>query len=198
MRVAARFYAARGVASIATLSVQTLAIAICAGARSQGAATRATQPMARRESLLCAEARRSSAPVEQLDVGRVVKAHSDVRRDRAGSSPRPPPEDRGRACGSHGRVILFRGGEPQIEAEATISRAYVEVRLRHATVALPSFQSPCPHCDPDAQERNLGRRCGIGSVLRGCVVQRDGSGPCSALPLISRPSSSAHCISTTI
>ncbi|HWS69924.1 MAG TPA: AAA family ATPase [Steroidobacteraceae bacterium] len=136
--VAARFYAARGVESIAHAY-------LCSARRCYlrwGALGKVRQlerlnPWLAEESAASVLSATINAPVEQLDVGAVVKASQAMSGEielgkLTETLLRIAVEHAGAA---RGVLILFRGGEPQIEAEATISHGVVEVRLRHATVA---------------------------------------------------------------
>jgi PAS domain S-box-containing protein len=77
------------------------------------------------------------APVEQLDVGTVLKAAQAVSGEIVlgkliKTLLRIAIEHAG---AERGLLILFEGGEPRIEAEATTGRGRVEVTLRQAAVA---------------------------------------------------------------
>jgi predicted ATPase/signal transduction histidine kinase/CheY-like chemotaxis protein len=93
-------------------------------------------PGLREEAALSARSTSVSAPVEQLDVGTVVKASQAVSSE---IELRKLIETLMRIAVEHagaerGLLIIIRNDETRIEAEATSGRGTVEVTLRHAAV----------------------------------------------------------------
>jgi predicted ATPase/signal transduction histidine kinase/GAF domain-containing protein/CheY-like chemotaxis protein len=135
--VAAQFYAARG--------FETIAHAYLRNARHcylrWGALGKARQldrrhPRLREESAPFAPTATIGAPFEQLDLGTVVKASQAVSGEielgkLIETLLRIAIEHAG---AGRGLLILFRGDEPRIAAEATTDQGVVEVTLRQAAV----------------------------------------------------------------
>jgi PAS domain S-box-containing protein len=135
--VAARFYAAHG--------VETIGHAYLRNARNcydrWGALGKVRQldqryPRLREESARSPPIATIGAPVEQLDVGTVVKASQAVSGEielgkLIETLMRIAVEHAG---AERGLLILFRSDEPRIEAEATTGRGKVEVAQRQAAV----------------------------------------------------------------
>src|SRR5258707_4905414 len=136
--VAARFYVARGVKTIAHAYLHNARHCYLRwGALGKVRQLDERYPGVGEDSVRSALTATIGAPVEQLDVGTVVKASQAVSGEielgkLTETLLRIAVEHAG---AERGVLILFRGDEPRIEAEATISRGVVEVRLRHATVA---------------------------------------------------------------
>ena len=94
----------------------------------------------REESALSTTSATVSAPVEQLDVGTVVKASQAVSSEielakLIETLLRISLEHAG---AERGLLILFTNNEPRIAAEATTGRGHIEVRLRNS--AMPSAE----------------------------------------------------------
>jgi len=133
--LAARFYAARG--------FETIAFAYLRNARHcylRWGALGKVRQLDRRYPWLQRETSSSTAtfgaPVEQLDVGTVVKASQAVSSEIVLGNLiktllRIAVEHAG---AGRGLLILFQGDEPQIAAEATTDRGQVEVTLRETPV----------------------------------------------------------------
>ena len=142
--LAARFYAARGFETIAArLSAEAHGPAISAGGRRQGAAARATAPApARGSGSDCRPPRPSARPSSswmsatvvkasqavsgEIELGKLIETLMRIAIEHAGAE--------------RGLLILLRGDEPQIVAEATAGHGRVEVTVREVAVdpsALP-------------------------------------------------------------
>ena len=134
--VAARFYAARG--------VETIAHAYLRNARHcylRWGALGKVRQLEQRYPRLREESTRAAPPamigaVERLDLDTVVKASQAVSGEielgkLIETLMRIALEHAG---ADRGLLIITRNGEPRIEAEATIGRGRVEVTLRHAAV----------------------------------------------------------------
>jgi predicted ATPase/signal transduction histidine kinase/CheY-like chemotaxis protein len=136
--VAARFYAARGVKTVAHACFQNARNCYLRwGALGKVRQLDQLHPAPREELAQPAPTATIGTLVEQLDVGTVVKASQAVSGEielgkLTESLVRIAVEHAG---AERGVLILFRGEELQIEAEATIGRGGVEVTLRHSTVA---------------------------------------------------------------
>jgi signal transduction histidine kinase len=138
LEVAARFYAARGVATVAHDYRRNARDCY----RRWGAEGKVRQleqmyPELRPDPIRAPSTGMSGASVAQLDIGAVVKAsHAIASEIMLGQLVRTlmtiALEDAG---ADRGLLILLRDGQPQIEAEATIEREMVEVRLRQDPVS---------------------------------------------------------------
>ena len=131
--VAARFYAARGFETIAqAYSAERKVLLSPLGRPGQGPAARAVSPAAPRGPHPAACHRPVGAPVEQLDIGAVVKASQavsgEIVLDRLIETLMTLALEQ--AGAERGLLILLRGDTPQIEAEARTDRKTVEVTLR--------------------------------------------------------------------
>ena len=72
------------------------------------------------------------------------------------------------AGAERGLLVLLRGDAMQIEAEARTNEKMVEVTVRQEAVTPAEIpRIPSAHRDPDAAERDLGRRLGREPVLGG-------------------------------
>ncbi|MGO9995345.1 MAG: AAA family ATPase [Steroidobacteraceae bacterium] len=135
--VAARFYAARGVESIAYTYLRNARDCYLRwGAFGKVRQLDQRHPGLREESARSAPSATVSAPVEQLDVGTVVKASQAVSSEiefgkLIETLMRIAVEHAG---AERGLLIMIRNDETWIEAEATSGRGTVEVTLRHAAV----------------------------------------------------------------
>jgi predicted ATPase/signal transduction histidine kinase/CheY-like chemotaxis protein len=135
--VAARFYAARGVESVAHAH-------LCSARRCYqrwGALGKVRQleqlnPWLAEEPAASVPGATINAPVVQLDVGTVVKASqavsSEIELGKLIETLMTISVEH--AGAERGVLILFRGGEPRIVAEATTGDANVEVKLRNLAV----------------------------------------------------------------
>ncbi|HWS61788.1 MAG TPA: AAA family ATPase, partial [Steroidobacteraceae bacterium] len=135
--VAARFYAARGVAGIAHTYLRNARHCYLRwGALGKVRQLEQRHPWLREESARSAPAPMIGAAVDQLDVGTVVKASQAVSGEielgnLIETLMRIAVEHAG---AERGLLIIIRNDEPRIEAEATTGRGTVEVTLRHAAV----------------------------------------------------------------
>jgi signal transduction histidine kinase/ActR/RegA family two-component response regulator len=135
--VAARFYAARGFDTIADAYLRNARRCYLRwGALGKVRQLDQRYPLPREESLYAPTATIGAA-VEQLDLDTVVKASQAVSGEielgkLIETLLRIAVEHAG---AERGLLILFPADEPRIEAEATIGRSAVEVRLRHAAMA---------------------------------------------------------------
>ena len=144
--IAARFYLARG--------FETIGHAYLRNARncydSWGALGKVRQldqryPRLREKNRLRPRPRTIGAPADQLDVGTMVKAAQAVSGEIVlgkliETLMRIAVEHAG---AERGLLILLRGDEPRIEAEATTGRGRVEVTQRHAAVTPSRFRNSC-------------------------------------------------------
>jgi signal transduction histidine kinase len=136
--VAARFYAARSVEAIAHAYLRNARHCYLRwGALGKVRQLDQRYPRLGEESAPYAPTATIGAGFEQLDVGTVVKASQAVSGEielgkLIETLLRIAVEHAG---AERGALILFRGDEPQIEAEATTGRGVVAVTLRHAAVA---------------------------------------------------------------
>jgi PAS domain S-box-containing protein len=134
--VAARFYTARGFGTIAHAYLREARRCYLRwGAFGKVRQLEQLQP--RDASVRASPTTTIGAPVEQLDVGTVVKASQAVSGEIVldkliKTLLRIAIEHAG---AERGLLILFQGDEPQIAAEATTSRGQVEVTLRQTTVS---------------------------------------------------------------
>jgi predicted ATPase/signal transduction histidine kinase/ActR/RegA family two-component response regulator len=135
--VAAGFYAARGVESIANIYLRRARDCYLRwGALGKVRQLDQRHPGLREESAHSAPSATVSSPVEQLDVGTVVKASQAVSSEiefgkLIETLMRIAVEHAG---AERGLLIIIRNDEARIEAEATSGRGTVEVTLRHAAV----------------------------------------------------------------
>jgi predicted ATPase/signal transduction histidine kinase/ActR/RegA family two-component response regulator len=138
--VAARFYAAHGVQSVAQARLRDARQCYLRwGGLGKVRQLERLHPWLAEESGHSVPSEMIDAPAEQLDVGTVVKASQAVSGE---IEPGQLIETLMRISLEHagagwGLLILLRGGELQIEAEATTSRGNVEVTLRQSA-ATPS------------------------------------------------------------
>ena len=139
--VAARFYAERGVESVAYTCLRNARHCYLRwGALGKVRQLDQRHPDLREESALSTTSATVSAPVEQLDVGTVVKASQAVSSEielakLIETLLRISLEHAG---AERGLLILFTNNEPRIAAEATTGRGHIEVRLRNS--AMPSAE----------------------------------------------------------
>jgi predicted ATPase/signal transduction histidine kinase len=139
--VAARFYAERGVESVAYTCLRNARHCYLRwGALGKVRQLDQRHPGLREESALSTTSATVSAPVEQLDVGTVVKASQAVSSEielakLIETLLRISLEHAG---AERGLLILFTNNEPRIAAEATTGRGHIEVRLRNS--AMPSAE----------------------------------------------------------
>jgi predicted ATPase/signal transduction histidine kinase len=135
--VAARFYAARGVESIADAYLRNARHCY----RRWGALGKVRQlerlnPWLAEESAASVLSATINAPVEQLDVGTVVKASQAVSSEIELSKliETLMKISLEHAGAERGLLILFTGSVPRIVAEATTGEGHIEVTLRDAAV----------------------------------------------------------------
>ncbi|MEA3178910.1 MAG: hypothetical protein QOI59_2433 [Gammaproteobacteria bacterium] len=135
--VAARFYAARGVESIAHEYLHNARRCYLRwGALGKVRQLERLNPWLTEDSVSSVLSATINAPVEQLDVATVVKASQAVSSEielgkLIETLMRIAVEHAG---AERGVLILFRGNELQIEAEATTGRGKIEVILRQTAV----------------------------------------------------------------
>jgi PAS domain S-box-containing protein len=135
--VAARFYAARGFETIAHAYLRNARYCYLRwGALGKVRQLDQHYPRMGEESTPSPLSATIGAPVEQLDVGTVVKASQAVSGEielgkLIETLMRIAVEHAG---AERGLLIIIRSGETRIEAEATSGRGTVEVTLRHAAV----------------------------------------------------------------
>jgi signal transduction histidine kinase len=133
--VAARFYAARGVESVAYGYLRNARRCYLRwGALGKVRQLDQRHPGVPEEAAHSAPSATVSAPVEQLDVGTVVKASQAVSSELElgkliETLLRISLEHAG---AERGLLILFTNNEPRIAAEATTGRGNIEVRLQNA------------------------------------------------------------------
>src|SRR6266849_610756 len=138
--VASRFYATRGFEKIARLYLQDARDGYLRwGADGKVRQLERLHPQLRDAPVHASPTATIGGPVEQLDVGTVVKASQAVSGEIVlgrliKTLLRIAVEHAGAA---RGLLILFPGGEPRIAAEATTGRGQVEVTLRQ-TAASPA------------------------------------------------------------
>jgi len=136
--LAARFYAARGFGKIARVYLQDARHGYLRwGADGKVRQLEELDPHLRDASVPASPTTTIGAPVEQLDVGSVLKAaqavSSEIVLDRLIERlTRIAVEHAG---AERGLLILCEGDEPQIAAQATTGRGQVEVTLREAAVS---------------------------------------------------------------
>jgi formate hydrogenlyase transcriptional activator len=135
--VAARFYAARGVESIADAYLRDARRCYSQwGAFGKVKQLDETYPRAHEKRLLTSTTPTIGTPVRQLDVETVVKASQALSNEIVLSKlieklMRIAVEHAG---AERGLLILLRGDEPRIEAEATIGHGTVEVTVRQTII----------------------------------------------------------------
>jgi PAS domain S-box-containing protein len=135
--VAARFYAARGLETSCHAHLRSARYCYLRwGALGKVRQLDQHYPRMAEESTPCPLSATIGAPVEQLDVGTVVKASQAVSGEielgkLIETLMRITVEHAG---AERGLLIILRNGETRIEAEATSGRGTVEVTLRHAAV----------------------------------------------------------------
>ena len=138
--LAARFYSARGFETIAARAhlAERAGLLLRAGARSARCGSSSNcYPQLREETAPSPPTATFGTPVEQLDVGTVVKASQAVSGEielgkLIETLMRIAIEHAG---AERGLLILLRGDEPQIVAEATAGHGRVEVTVREAAVS---------------------------------------------------------------
>jgi predicted ATPase/signal transduction histidine kinase/GAF domain-containing protein len=146
--VAARFYAARGVERIAHSYLRNARDCYLRwGALGKVRQLERLNPWLAEESAASVPSATINAPVEQLDVGTVVKASqavsSEIEINRLiATLMRISLEHAG---AERGLLILFRGDEPRIAAEATTLDGNIEVTLRDAEVMATELIEPVLH-----------------------------------------------------
>ena len=136
--LAARFYAARGFEKIARVYLQDARYGYLRwGADGKVRQLEQLYPYLHDAPASASPTATIGGPVEQLDVGTVLKAARAVSGEiilgeLIKTLLRIAVENAG---AERGLLILFLGEKPRIEAEATTSRGQVEVTLRHAAVS---------------------------------------------------------------
>jgi PAS domain S-box-containing protein len=136
--LAARFYAARGFKQIADLYLRSARYGYLRwGAVGKVRQLDETYPDIRQEDSLPGPTSTIGAPVEHLDLATVIKASQAVSGEIVLGNLiktllRIAIEHAG---AERGLLILFKGDEPQIAAEATTARGQVEVTLRQTAVS---------------------------------------------------------------
>ncbi|MGC1955782.1 MAG: GAF domain-containing protein, partial [Gammaproteobacteria bacterium] len=135
--LAARFYAARGFATIAEAYLRKARSCYLGwGADGKVRQLDRTYPYLRQEQAALTSSSTTGTPVEFLDLGTVVKVSQAVSSeiDLKKSIDTLMVTALEHAGGDRGLLILPRGDEMRIEAEATTVRDTVEVHLRRASV----------------------------------------------------------------
>jgi PAS domain S-box-containing protein len=138
--LASRFYAARGFEKIARLYLQDARYGYLRwGADGKVRQLEQLHPHLRDAPIPASRTITVGAPLEQLDVGTVVKAAQAVSGEiELGKLIKTLLRIAVEHAGAQrGLLILFPGDEPRIAAEATTGRGQVEVTLRH-TAASPA------------------------------------------------------------
>ncbi|MGA2702822.1 MAG: histidine kinase dimerization/phosphoacceptor domain -containing protein [Isosphaeraceae bacterium] len=135
--VAARFYAARGFETIAHAYLRNARYCYLRwGAEGKVRQLEQSHPQLREDPTTPPATAMFGAPVEQLDLGAVVKASQalsgEIVLDRLIEALMTIALEH--AGAERGLLILLRGDTPQIEAEARTDRKTVEVTLRQETV----------------------------------------------------------------
>jgi PAS domain S-box-containing protein len=136
--LAARFYAARGFKQIANLYLRSARYGYLRwGAVGKVRQLDETYPDIRQEDSLPGPTSTIGAPVEHLDLATVIRASQAVSSEIVLGNLiktllRIAIEHAG---AERGLLILFKGDEPQIAAEATTARGQVEVTLRQTAVS---------------------------------------------------------------
>ena len=159
--VAAQFYAARGFETIAARLFAERAVLLSSlGRRGQGAATRTVPSRgSARTPRRCRRPPPMGAPVEQLDIGAVVKASQavsgEIVLDRLIETLMTIALEH--AGAERGLLVLLRGDTLQIEAEARTDR---HGDRGHAPAGAGdtgrAARNRAPHRDPDAAQRDPG------------------------------------------
>ena len=158
--MAARFYAARGFETIAHAYLRNARHCYLRwGADGKVRQLEQLHPAPPRGRRPAACHRHVGAPVEQLDVGAVVKASQavsgEIVLDQLIETLMTIALEH--AGAERGLLILLRGDKPRIEAEATTGR---EDGRGHAPTGSGdtgrAARIPAPHRDPDAGERDPG------------------------------------------
>ena len=135
--MAARFYAARGFETIAQAYLRNARYCYLRwGALGKVRQLEQSHPQLREDSTPSPATALFGAPVEQLDIGAVVKASQavsgEIVLDRLIETLMTLALEQ--AGAERGLLILLRGDTPRIEAEARTDRKTVEVTLRQETV----------------------------------------------------------------
>src|SRR4051812_31565924 len=135
--VAARFYATRGFKTIAQAYLRNARYCYLRwGAQGKVRQLDQSHPQLREESSAPPATAMFGGPVEQLDLGAVVKASQavsgEIILDRLIETLMTLALEH--AGAERGLLILLRGDTPQIEAEARADRKTVEVTIRQGTV----------------------------------------------------------------
>jgi PAS domain S-box-containing protein len=139
--LASRFYAARGFEKIARLYLQDACYGyLCWGADGKVRQLEQLHPHLRDAPVPASPITTIGAPVEQLDVGTVLKAAQAVSGEIVLGELikkllRIAIEHAG---AERGLLILFQGDQPQIAAEATTGPSRVEVTLRQTAAVSPA------------------------------------------------------------
>ena len=156
--LAARFYAARGVESMARASLRNARHCYLRwGASGKVRQLERLHPHLRDAQVPASPIATIGASVEQLDVGAVLKASQAVSGEIVldkliETLLRIAVEHAG---AGRGLLILFPGDEPRIAAEARTGRGQVEVTLRQTAVSPAELPESVLHYrDPDAGERD--------------------------------------------
>ncbi len=146
--VAAGFYAARGVESVAYSHLRNARDCYLRwGALGKVQQLDQRHPGLREEVAASAPSATLSAPVEQLDVGTVVKASQAVSSEielaeLIETLMRISLEHAG---AERGLLILFTGNEPWIAAEARTGASNIEVTLRNSALSSTELSEPVLH-----------------------------------------------------
>ena len=154
--VAARFYAARGVESVAHAYLQNARRCYNQwGAFGKVKQLYETHPRLREKHLPISTTSTIGTPVGHLDVETVVKASQALSseiflRNLIEKLMRIAVEHAG---AERGLLILVRGAEPQIEAEATAGSGTVEVTVRHTAITSKDLPQSALHYVIRTKER---------------------------------------------
>jgi PAS domain S-box-containing protein len=146
--LAARFYAARGFEKIADMYLRDARYGYLRwGADGKVRQLDQLHPHLRDTPVITSTAAVFGAPIEQLDVGTVLKAAQAVSGEIVlgeliKTLLRIAVEHAG---ATRGLLVLFTGDEPRIQAEATTDRGQVAVTLRHAAVSSADLLEPMLH-----------------------------------------------------
>ena len=200
--LAARFYAARGFEKIARVYLQDARYGYLRwGADGKVRQLDEIYPHLRQEEPAPAPTSTIGAPVEHLDLATVIKVSQAVSGEIVletliDTLMRTAIEQAG---AERGLLILPRGAEPRIEAEARTGDDAVIVHLRDQPVTatvLPGIGAPLCHAHP-ARASFSTMPPPSPRLPRIPTSVRRRRGRCSACPWSSRPSSSARSISRT-
>jgi predicted ATPase/signal transduction histidine kinase/GAF domain-containing protein len=153
--VAAAFYAARGVEGITQTYLRNARRCyLYWGAFGKVRQLDQRHPELREETAPSALTATVSGPIEQLDVGTVVKASQAVSSEielgkLIETLMRISLEH---AAAERGLLILFRGNEPRIAAQATTGGSHIEVTLRNSAVTPTELSGSVLHTAMRTQE----------------------------------------------